>query len=220
MVIAPVVGGRELTLRIDRTPELAAPDDQCVVQQPALFEVLDQGSGWLIGVTTLALDLSGQVAVLVPPHVIELNEADATLGEPARQQAVGGVAAGLQDVRSVKVEDRRRLADKVGELGHRRLHAIAQLVLGDAREDLGVAGQCVVQVVERGDLVEHLPSRAARAAGGVGEVKHRLLAAAELDPLVARRQKTAAPETVVERLVGAPAREQHHECRQVLILAA
>ena len=112
-----------------------------------------------------------------------------------------------------------RLARQVGQLGNRRLHAVAQLVLGDAGDDLGVAGLGVVQVVERGDVVEHLPARRPRAAGRIGEIKHRLLAAAELHALVPRRQKAASPEPVVERLVGPPAREQDDERRQVLVFA-
>ncbi len=156
----------------------------------------------------LAPDLVGQVAVLIPAHVIELDEAHAALGQPAGQQAVRGVAAGLLHVRAVQVEDRLRLAREVGQLGDRRLHPVGQLVLGDAGDDLGVAGLGVVQVVERGDLVEHLPARRASTAGGIGEVEHRLFAAAELDALIARRQEAAAPEAVVERLIGPAAREQ------------
>ena len=112
-----------------------------------------------------------------------------------------------------------RLAREVGQLGHRGLHPVAQLVLGDAGDDLGVAGLGVVQVVERADVVEHLPPRRRRAAGRVGEIEHRLLAAAELHALVARRQEAASPQAVVERLVGPPAREQDDERRQVLVLA-
>ena len=69
-----------------------------------------------------------------------------------------------------------------------------------------------------GDVVEHLPPRRPRAAGRVGEIEHRLLAAAQLHALVARRQEAASPQPVVERLVGPPAREQDDERRQVLVL--
>ena len=73
---------------------------------------------------------------------------------------------------------------------------------------------------ELAEVVEHLPPRAGRAAGGIGEVEHRLLAAAELHALIARRQEAAAPQAVVERLVGPASREHDDERRQVLVHAA
>ena len=106
VVVAAVVRGGELALRVDRAAELAAPDDQRVVEQPALLQVLDQRGRGLVGVVALAADLVRQVAVLVPAHVVELDEAHAALGQAAGQQAVGGVAAGLLHVGAVQVEDR------------------------------------------------------------------------------------------------------------------
>ena len=106
VMVAAVVGRGELALRVDRPAELAAPDDQRVVEQAALLQVLDQGGRGLVGVVALAADLLGQVAVLVPAHVIELDESHAALGQPAGQQAIGGVAAGLVHVGAVQVEDR------------------------------------------------------------------------------------------------------------------
>ena len=53
MVIAAVVVRRQLALRIDRAAEFAAPDDQRVVEQPALLQILNQRRGRLIGVAAL-----------------------------------------------------------------------------------------------------------------------------------------------------------------------
>jgi hypothetical protein len=44
--------------------ELAAPDEEGVVQQPAALSVGDEGGRRLVGVTARASDLSGQVRVL------------------------------------------------------------------------------------------------------------------------------------------------------------
>ncbi len=58
---------------------------------------------------------------------------------------------------------------------------------------------------------------------GVGQVQHRIADRAELDALVARRQKAAPPEAIVERLivrVAAALRDHDDEGRQVLVLAA
>ena len=54
VVIAAVVVVAVRALAVDGAAELAAPDDQRVVEQAALLQVLDQGGGGLVGV--LALD--------------------------------------------------------------------------------------------------------------------------------------------------------------------
>src|SRR6185369_12162660 len=42
VMVAPVVGVRQLALRIDRATEFAAPDNQRIVEQAARFQILDQ----------------------------------------------------------------------------------------------------------------------------------------------------------------------------------
>ena len=56
-MVAAVVVGRQLALAVDRAAELAAPDDQRVVEQAALLQVVDQRGGRLVGVLALAGDL-------------------------------------------------------------------------------------------------------------------------------------------------------------------
>ena len=68
--------------------------------------------------------------------------------------------------------------------------------------DLGVApdfGGELVQLVRAGRAAGGGDS--VRDAVGIVEIKHRLLAGAELHALMLRRQETAAPEPRVERLV-------------------
>src|SRR2546422_899598 len=43
MMVAAVVVGGQRSLTVDRAAELAAPDDERVVEQAALFEVREQG---------------------------------------------------------------------------------------------------------------------------------------------------------------------------------
>ena len=57
MMVAAVVVGRQPALAVDGSAELAAPDDQRVVEQPALLEVPDQCRRGAIGVAALAGDL-------------------------------------------------------------------------------------------------------------------------------------------------------------------
>jgi hypothetical protein len=55
-VIATVVGLAQFSLTIGCATKLAAPNNKCILQQPALTEILDQTGGGLIGVPTLASD--------------------------------------------------------------------------------------------------------------------------------------------------------------------
>ena len=77
--------------------------------------------------------------MLVPAHVEELDEAHAALDQPAGQQAVAGVGARLANVGAVQIQNVLGLVRDIGQLGHGRLHAKGQLVLGDARLNFGVA---------------------------------------------------------------------------------
>ena len=140
MMIAAVVRGGERALGIDRAAEFAAPDDQRIVEQAAVLEIFDQRGRGLIGVAALPFQCARQVAVLVPAHVEELNEPHAAFGQPAGQQAVGGIGAGLLHLGAVHVEHVLRLVLDVGQLGHGGLHAKRHLVLRDARGDFRVAG--------------------------------------------------------------------------------
>jgi len=63
MVIAPVV-----TAALDHrcAPELAAPDHQRIIEQPALLQVFHQRRARLVGVFAIFLQVVHQVPVLVP----------------------------------------------------------------------------------------------------------------------------------------------------------
>ncbi len=76
-----------------RPAELAAPDDQRVVEQSALFQVRDQGrmpADRPRGQTRSrpVVRFSAAAAVVVPVGVVELHEADAALHQPTGQQTV------------------------------------------------------------------------------------------------------------------------------------
>ena len=53
MMVAAVIGVRQLALAIDRAAEFAAPDHQRVVQQAALLQVLDQRRRGLVDALAL-----------------------------------------------------------------------------------------------------------------------------------------------------------------------
>ena len=84
MMIAPVIVGRELPLAVDRSSEFTAPHDQRILQQVAIFQILDQGSARLVGVVALTDDGFREGVVVIPASVKELDEANTALGEASR----------------------------------------------------------------------------------------------------------------------------------------
>src|SRR5690349_16614779 len=68
--------------------EFAAPDDNGVFQQSALLQVHQQRGGSAIGVAAVLGYIVGQIRVLIPSFVIELNEAYAFLDQPSCQKTV------------------------------------------------------------------------------------------------------------------------------------
>ena len=95
-----------------RAAELAAPDDQRVVEHPALLQVRDERRTGLVGVCAVVLEVADEVAVLVPGLVEDLHEADSALEQPAGQQAGVGERR-LARLGAVQVEDVLRLAADV-----------------------------------------------------------------------------------------------------------
>ena len=139
MVVAAVVVAGQLALAVDRAAELAAPDDQRVVEQAALLEVGDQGVAGLVDVLALGGQVAGEVAVLVPAAVEDLHEPDVALGQPAGQQAAARrTCPGLWTSGPYMSRMCLRLARDVDQLGDRGLHPEGHLVLGDAGLGLGV----------------------------------------------------------------------------------
>ena len=85
MVVAAVVVGGEGALAVDGATELAAPDDQGVVEHAEAFEILDEGGAGLVGGGAQVADVPRQAAVVVPAAQEDLRERHPALGEPPRQ---------------------------------------------------------------------------------------------------------------------------------------
>ena len=121
MVVAAVVP----PLHHRRPAELAAPDDERVVQQAPLLQVRHQRGTGLVGVEAVLLDAGRQVAVLVPGFVEQLHEADAALDQPAGEQAVAGEVGILDRFDAVYVKRLRGFLAEVHELRGARLQRYA-----------------------------------------------------------------------------------------------
>ena len=164
MMVAAVVRFRQLALAVDRAAELAAPDDQRVVQQPALLQIADQRRRRLIGVAALEREIARQIVVLVPAAMIELDEAHVALGQPAREQAIRREGAGLPRFRTVHLERAVRFLRQDPSGPARRSACGTPSRTGDARLDLRIAVLLGVLAIQLRHAVEHPAARRPRDA--------------------------------------------------------
>ena len=88
MVISPK--GLAGNLGDRRATKLASPDDERVVEQPALLEVGQKRCGGSISSGALASMLPLDVRVRIPSSVIELHEPDALFDESSCHQTIVG----------------------------------------------------------------------------------------------------------------------------------
>ena len=88
MIAAEFAAGIGIALDHRSAAELTAPEDERIVEQPALFEVLYQGGTGAIGVGGLFLNAFEDFAVMIPAFVEKLHEADPAFDEAAREQTV------------------------------------------------------------------------------------------------------------------------------------
>ena len=105
VMVTTVFFAGQAALSVDGAAELTAPHNQCFIQHSAGFQVFDQCCRSLIHVGTLSANLSGQIAVLVPATVEQLNETNTTLGQSASQQTIGRVRTRLPGRRTVQFKD-------------------------------------------------------------------------------------------------------------------
>ena len=93
MVITTTFRAIPLALTGDTATEFASPNDECIVQHAALFQVFDQRRTRLVGIATARGAPAFQAAVVIPVRVEQLDEAHPALGEATRENAIGGIAS-------------------------------------------------------------------------------------------------------------------------------
>ena len=107
VVVSTVVVGRQSSLRINGSTELTSPNDECIVEEPSLLEIFDQGSGRLVGISALEFDRVGQSAVVVPAHMEKLDEPNIALGQSTGQEAIGCIGSWALNIRPIFVQHMR-----------------------------------------------------------------------------------------------------------------
>src|SRR5262245_49281568 len=205
-----------------RAAELAAPDDERVVEEAALLQIAHERGTGLIHFARYLLESAAEIgaaaAVMIPVGVVKLDEPDAALDEPSREQTIVRESHTAR-LGAVHLERLPRLTGEIDQLRRACLHAIRHFVRRDARGDLRIAGDVEPRLIQIAEHVECLPLAAAVHAGRAGEIQDGFACGAERHTLVDGGQEAAAPER------GAPARAartglQDHEARQVLSFTA
>jgi hypothetical protein len=200
MVVASVVFGGQLALGIARAAEFSTPDHECFVQQSPLFQIGHQSRGCLIDVHCLFGYFKWQVTVLVPALVIELNEPHAVFGQLAREQTVGRVRTRNKAFGTVQFDNIIRLFRQIHYLRHCRLHTVSHFILLDLRGNLRIAEFLIRQVIQFRKLVEHIAALFPVHSVGIAQVKHRILALAELHTLMHRVEEAVRPQFGIHAL--------------------
>ncbi len=201
-----------------RTAKLAAPDDQRSVEQAALLQVANQRCCRLVDFASDCLQRSGQVFVMVPICVIELDEPYATLDKPPGQQAVVRKRR-LARLHAVHLERLFALLTEIDQFRTAGLHAVRHLVLRNARLNFGIAGLRQLHLVEISHQIESLALLLDGNSLGIGQVQNRIAGGTQRDSLKLGGEKSAGPERRAATRT-ARTRLQHHEARQVVSLAA
>ena len=201
VVSAMPIGLGNVALAERRAAELAAPDDQRVVEHPALLQVLDQRGGRPSVSWHLLLELGEEVAVLVPAGVHQLHEPDAPFEQPPGDQAVVRERALASRLGAVLSSSGRLLerSTRSGTLDCIR-KAISYWAMRVSISGIAVVGQ--VRLRSARHVVEQARRSCAAHARRVGQIGHRVARVAEADALELAGQEAAAPVVVEEQLAA------------------
>lgn len=200
-----------------RPAEFCRPDDERVVQQAATLEVAKQTRDWLIddfGMVGVLRHVAMLVPVVARAAVDDLDEPDAALRQPPRDEAFPAETFSLPGREPVEGERVFRLARKIKGVAGLRLHVEGGLERADPRrESLIVAPGLEVAAVELSGQpqFEFLHAGLGRAAI---EIRNRRRAGNDANALVIRGQKIVRVN--LRPRVGKLLREDH-ERRQILI---
>ena len=203
--------------------ELAAPDHERLIEETALFQILQQRRDGLVRDAGVRGEFGIEIAVLVPGRKEERHEACPALDETSREETVAGEGTlesrlvrrvTFTAVESVGLAGCLALAREINQLGRGRLHAEGQFVVFDPRRDLRMTALFITPLIERVDRLDTASLHRRGDAVGRVEIQDRAAAAAEKRARVVRREEPARP---ARRASGKAASQggQHDVTRQV-----
>ena len=176
VVVIATVGA----LAVRGAAELAAPDDEGVLEEITLFEVLKEAGDGLVDLPAVVFECCGEVGVLVPVAVGDFNEADTGFDEFASHEALLAEGVGGAFADAVEFLGGGAFFAEVHDVGDFRLHAEGEFVGFDDAVDFGAdaAVELFAGLVEFLDEVE-LGALGFGVETGVFDVGHAGVLAAE-----------------------------------------
>jgi hypothetical protein len=118
VMVATVVGRGEPTLRVDRAAEFPPPNPQGLIEEPTLFQVLNERPGRAVNVRRLRWEHLRRERVHVPSPVVNLHEPHTALDETSRHQRRILELPGLLGFLTPPFERALGLGGEIGHLGH------------------------------------------------------------------------------------------------------
>lgn len=215
------VGGAALTE--GSAAEFAAPDDQGVFEQAALFEVFDEGSDGFVGGghffgETVGDAIVGSGAVEVPSPIEQVNKACALFDQAAGEKAVVGKGR-FAGFGAVSFERFRIFLRDVHDAGDAGLHPVGEFVLSDAGEGLGMGELCGLKFIEFAEGIEGAAAEGTAHSWRVGDEEDGIAFGAALHALKNGGDEAAAPAALAAAGLGAGG-DEGDETWEVLIVGA
>ena len=119
--------------------ELTAPDDQGLIEHPALLEILDQSRDGLVGIAGMNAVVAFEAAVGIPviivmrPTGVDLDKANAALDKPPGQQALPTEVISSRPIDALEITGRIGLLVEINRLGRVLLHVEGKLIARNPR---------------------------------------------------------------------------------------
>lgn len=88
MLIAAEIRTAEISLRVNRSAKLPAPNDKRIVEQTTPLEILNKRGGRLIDIVALFRQVAADADVLIPSAMHELHESTTAFHKASRQKTV------------------------------------------------------------------------------------------------------------------------------------
>src|SRR4029453_18259264 len=150
-------------LRGRRPPELPSPKHQCLAQQTASLQVLQERGNRLVHRVRVDSMTCLQAAVLIPTVDAlprgrkQFDKSHPSLNHAARQQALPAELFSIRLVQPVEFPRGLRFTLQVQQLGHSGLHAESKLVVGYRGLELAYRAQAIehtlVEFAEEAEFV-------------------------------------------------------------------
>jgi hypothetical protein len=128
--------------------------------------------------------------MMIPVAMVQLNEAHPSLGQSARQQAVGSERT-VARPGAVHIQNRLRLFAHIHQFGYAGLHPERHLILRDTRQDFRIAHGPILNPVEIVDRLNGVALDAGAQPSRVLNVEDRVSDGIELHALKLARKEPA-----------------------------